>query len=267
MIGQPAPTHPGEFPVAVAFSTKHALACAVSTGAMSGVSCYAVTRMGLEPSGPFLPLPIAQTTTPPSGPANTAADIVFNPSETALWVSVKGMPGTPGALYAFPVAKNGTVNPGAVVSRPGGLVLDFSLNFIGSDARALVTDPSHGASFIDISSSLAATLAARVEIANQTATCWGVYAPAFGAAYVFDGASPDVVVLDPSKGAIKGIMRGLKEAGGSFDAVAVGAYLYVLAGKPGISVFDLNKSQVAKFVDLGGLGKRDGWQGLAAYMA
>ncbi len=54
--------------------------------------------------GDFKPIAGLNQASPPVGPPSTVSDIVFNPSSTALFVTVKGDGTNPGSVYAYPVA-------------------------------------------------------------------------------------------------------------------------------------------------------------------
>ncbi|KAM4066236.1 3-carboxymuconate cyclase [Hirsutella rhossiliensis] len=272
LVGKPVATG-GEFPNTVAYSEKNQLACVANTGKKAGVQCFRVPECDqLEPVGDFMPLPINQTS-PPMGPANTVSDIVFNPSESALFVSVKGDGMGKGYLYAYRVNK-GEVDPKPIISRPEELRLDFSLSFL-SDSDAVITDPAYGASRLSISPDLSVSVTNNVTIPGQTATCWSVYSPEFQAVYVFDGASPNVTALSPETGDIKFVVPGEQRGMGSFDAVAERSWLYVLQASPAIAVFDLKASEgdkamprITQYLDLASLGNgtdRSSWIGLAVY--
>ncbi|RDA95286.1 hypothetical protein CP533_3450 [Ophiocordyceps camponoti-saundersi (nom. inval.)] len=234
----------GEFPNSIAYSEKNQIACVSNTGKKAGVQCFSVPECGpLEPLGDFMPLPINQTS-PPVGPVNTVSDIVFNPSETALYVSVKGDGMGLGFLFAYRVV-DGKVDPKPVISRPPELKVDFSLTFFSDDA-AVMTDAAYGASYLTLHKNLSATVSKKIEIPGQTATCWSVFSPAFNAVYVMDVKSPNITTLDPKSGEIKFISPGEKKAMGSLDAIADRSSLYVLQGSPEIARFDLKGSENGK---------------------
>ncbi len=243
----------------------------LNTGARGGVACFHVdSEAGLIPAGPYMQLPIAEST-PPTGPPNTASDIVFNPSQTALFVTVKGDGTNPGYLYAFAV-KNGALLAPPVVSRPADLLVDFGLTFI-DDRHAVVADPSYGASFIEIAyPSLEVTVTNKVTVTGQAAICWITYSDRFNAVYLLDAGHPNITALDPVTGNIKYVIPSTVDTTGNFDSTVSGTYLYSLRGAAAISVFDLTGSvgnhKVPKLVqdfNLSSLGSRQGWQGLAVY--
>lgn len=268
LVGKPVSTV-GQFPNTVAYSEKNQLACVANTGSKAGVQCFRAPDCGqLEPVGDFMPLPLNQTT-PPMGPPNTVADIVFNPSESALFVTIKGDGTGKGHIFAYPV-KDGAVDPKPVISRPKELLLDFSLTFL-SDSAAVITDPAYGASRLSISSNFSVSVNNRVEIPGQMASCWSVYSPEFKAVYILDGATPDVTTLEPETGNIKYVIPGDKRGKGAFDAIADRSSLYVLQSSPAIAVFDLEgsggkaKPSVSQYLDLSSLGERAPWIGMAVY--
>ncbi|PHH76333.1 hypothetical protein CDD80_1602 [Ophiocordyceps camponoti-rufipedis] len=268
-LGEPVSSG-GDFPNSVAYSDKHKIVCVTNTGAKSGVQCFKAPECGaLEPMNDLMPLPISQTT-PPVGPVNTVSDIVFNPSESALFVSVKGDGMGLGYLYAYHVV-DGVVDPKPVVSRPPELKVDFSLTFF-SDEAAVMTDAAYGASYLSITKDLTVTVSKKIEIPGQGATCWSVYSPASDSVYVFDVMSPNVTTLDPKSGDIKHVIPGDKSGKGSVDAIAGGQFLYVLQAAPAIATFNVGDSKdgskmpvLSQYLDLSSLGDRSGWTGLAIY--
>src|SRR3569833_544718 len=195
----------GGFPNSVAYSPRHELLCAVSSGAGASVTCFGPgPDGGLERRGAAIRLPVIQQTTPPHGPDGTASDIVINPAQTAAFVTVKSnTTAAPGFIYVFPVAPAAggraaaLAGDRAVVSRPPELNHDFSLTFL-SDARAVISDTTFGAALLHIAPDLSVTTEVATRIPGAKAACWTVYAPEFEAIYVKDGANPNVTVLDPA---------------------------------------------------------------------
>ncbi|KAF4587338.1 3-carboxymuconate cyclase [Ophiocordyceps camponoti-floridani] len=239
-LGEPVSSG-GDFPNSVAYSDKHKIACVTNTGVKPGVQCFKAPECGvLEPMGDLMPLPVNQTT-PPVGPVNTVSDIVFNPSETALFVSVKGDGKGLGYLYAYRVT-DGVIDPEPVVSRPPELKVDFSLTFF-SDESAVMTDAAYGASYLSIAKDLTATVSKKIDIPGQGATCWSVYSPASDSVYVLDVLSPNVTTLDPKSGEIKFVIPGDKRNKGSVDALVDRSSLYVLQATPAIATFNIGDSK------------------------
>ncbi|KAI1632399.1 hypothetical protein F4809DRAFT_93131 [Biscogniauxia mediterranea] len=262
----------GDFPNTVAYSAPRGLACVANSGARSTVQCFAVTPTGLHPvGGARMPLPLANQTTPPLGPPNTVSDIVFNPEGTALFVSVKGTAGDPGYLYAYEVVDSNSttfgaaVNPEAHVSRPAELDMNFSLTFLGSGARAFVSDPGFGGAFVDVGRDLRASVSRPINVTGQAASCWSQYSEQFGAVYVFDGGVVDVTVLDAETMDARPKLMGPAAAGGKFDSAVAGKYLYTLDGAASITAYSLRESRVLQTLDLSKFGNRQFFQGLAFY--
>ena len=267
LVGQPADTQ-GDFPMSVAYSDTLKKACVLNGGAKNGVTCFDVSQRGLQLSDKLLSLPQLKTQTPPLGPPNTASDIAFNPSSSALFLTIKGTPTVPGYIIAFSVKKNnGKLNRNAVVSQPPQSRLDFSISFLGDDASALITDPAFGASVVTISKNLTVTEKYHETIPLQGAACWGVYSPRYRSAYVIDAGRPNITVLDPAKGNIKGSFEYDASAKGGFDTVIHKNFMYFLTGDSSILVADLSKGlgkEVEKY-SLSGQGPVGDWQGIAAW--
>src|ERR1700709_289927 len=145
------------------------LACVMNGGAVAGITCYSTDHAkGLKPLGGLRPIALGQTT-PPVGPPGTVSDLVFNPSSTALIAVVKGNGKDPGYIYAYPVRHDGSISTTPVISRPAGLLVDFSISFLGDDSRAVITDPAYGASIVHISPNFEFSVTTKVPIAGQQA--------------------------------------------------------------------------------------------------
>jgi hypothetical protein len=247
-------------------------ACVINGGAVAGVTCFSTDHAkGLTPQGSLRPIALGQTT-PPVGPPGTASDIVFNPSETALLVSIKGAPPIPGSIYVYPIV-DGYVSMTPVVSKPTTLLVDFSLNFLGADSKAVITDPAYGASLVDISSTYYVTVSKQIVIAGEKAICWATYSDRLSSIALLDGGSSNVTLIDPESGAITGVAV-LDVAGkGAFDAKLDRTFMYILRGAPFITVLsDMGlthgkmPTELQSF-DLSSLGNRAGFQGMAVYPA
>jgi hypothetical protein len=246
-------------------------ACVLNGGAVAGITCYSVDHQkGLAPLEGLRSLALNQTT-PPVGPPGTVSDLAFNPSQTALIATVKGNGVTPGYIFSYPVNWDGSIATEPIISRPSELFVDFSISFIGSDSRAIITDPAYGASIVNISPDLEFSVETKIPIPGEGAVCWSVYSERFNTIYVFDGANPNVTLIDPSSGAIKGVIAETPSAGGSLDSQIDRQFLYTLKGNPYIAVADNTglthgklPTQVQLF-DLSSLGPRTGFEGLAIY--
>lgn len=262
----------GEFPNTVAYSPTLKLACVANTGAKAGVQCYSVSPSGLKPSGEFKPITAGlNQTSPPLGPPNTVSDIVFNPSSTALFVTVKGDGMGAGYIYAYPIQHHGgkaSVSAEARVSRPAELALEFSLTFL-SDRRAFVTDPSLGGAFLDISCDHAVKVSKVANITGQAASCWSQYSKERDSVYVFDGGVADITVYGAESMELKPKISSAAAAMGKFDSVVAGDFLYTLDAADSITVYSLAGDEPAtvQTLDLTAFGKRQLFQGLAYYGA
>jgi len=246
-------------------------ACVVNGGAVAGVACFSTDHAkGLTPLGGLRPITLAGQTTPPVGPPNTVSDIVFNPSQTALIVTVKGNGVTPGYIYAYPVS-HGSISWTPTISRPSELAIDFSISFLGSDHKAVITDPSYGASLVDIDDNFVFTVSKKIPIAGEAAVCWSQYSARFNTIFIMDGGVTNITLIDPETGAIKGLAVQSAAGAGSLDSKLDQTYLYVLKGAPLIGVSDvlgLNEGKLPVEIqsfDLSSLGSRQGFQGLSIY--
>lgn len=208
--------------------------CVLNGGAVNGVTCFNVDPTNGLTTTDTAPRGITQglnQTTPPVGPFSTASDIQFNPSSSALIVSVKGSPLTtpvsPGYLYAWPV-ENGTVGTTPVVSKLDNVILDFSLSFTDSDFNLLITDPAIGADFLSISSSLEITVAQPINITYQKAACWSYYDSANSVVFVADAASTNITAISTVDGSIVQTIDYNPSLNGGQDMVVVGNSLFFL---------------------------------------
>ncbi|KAN0102801.1 hypothetical protein V8E51_011114 [Hyaloscypha variabilis] len=273
------PSHPklintaptlGEFPSSVSYSSKLKTACVINGGSVAGVTCFSVDHAkGLSPQGGLRPIALGQTT-PPVGPPGTASDIVFNPSETALFVSIKGAPPTPGSIYVYPVI-NGAVSTTPVVSKPATLLVDFSLNFLGTDSRAVITDPAYGASLVDISSTYTVTVSKQIVVTGEKAICWATFSSRFNSIALLDAGAPNVTLVDPASGAITGVVSLDPAGSGVLDSKLDRTFMYILRGAPFVTVLSnlglthgKTPTELQSF-DLSSLGSRQGFQGMSIY--
>lgn len=275
LVGRPAPTF-GSFPNSVAYSPNLRLACAITTGTGASITCFDVhPETGLRVKGGPISLPSVRQSTPPNGPGGTASDVVFNPSQTALFVTVKSnITASPGYIYAFPIDEVSGSPAGnrVVVSRPASLFHDFSLTFL-NDNGAVISDTVTGVAILDISSTLDVTVWKSIIVPGNKASCWTVYAREFNSIYVMDGGNSNVTEVDPSTGSVRFQFPGPPNGNGAFDAARQGRYLYNLEGAAGIAVFDLygtghpiyRQPKLIQNFDLSPLGSRQGYEGLAVY--
>ena len=249
------------------------LACVVNGGANNGVACFSVhPEHGLFPIGVLRPLTNLHTTTPPIGPPNTVSEIIFNPSSTAVFVTIKGNPGppaVPGWIYAFDIESNGRVSSNPVISCPPKLVMDFSISFLGSDTSALITDPTFGASIVSITPSLQVTETQHVTIPSQGASCWSVYSQQYNSVYVIDAGNPNITILAPGDGGIKGVIQYEVDALGGFDPIISRQWLYLLTKDSSIVILNLdsNGTSEVQHYTLASEGPPSQWQGMSAYPA
>ena len=273
------------FPIPQLVPNRSSSVCVLNAGKVAGVTCYSVDKhKGLTALGGLRPIPQTEDADPspaPKGPLILGQDIVFNPSSTALFVSVRSNGALPGLLYAYPVI-NHQVSTHHVVSFLPTIPLIFSLNFLdSSDTHLLATAPSPGApgaALLQVSyPSLQATLAKTITIPGpQIATCWAAYAPHHDAVYIFDAAKTDISILNPETGDVKGQIHftdpdSTSVNPGAKDSKVHGNYLYVLgqSATPKIYVFKIGGpqllAQVQVFDSFETLGAIPGWLGLAIW--
>lgn len=159
-----------------------------------------------------------------------------------------------------------------VISSPPQLLMDFSIDFLGRDDSALITDPAFGASIVSIAyPSLTVTEKHHIVVPGQGAACWGAYAPRFDSAYIIDGDHTNITVVDPASGATKGVINYEAQAKGGFDTAIDRTSMYVLTGDSSVVVIDLagskykNESMQKQHYSLAKEGVAGHWQGMAIY--
>ncbi|KAH7245501.1 hypothetical protein BKA59DRAFT_544757 [Fusarium tricinctum] len=264
LLGKPADTV-GTTPSTVAYSRKNNIACVANTGVNPGVQCFTVSRRhGLKPVGSLKPLPVQAQTNPITGPPNTVSDILFNPSETALFVTIKGDGLSDGYVYAYKV-NDGTVSEEVVVSRPINLPVAFGMSFYSDDAAVIVT-PAYGAAFVSITEGLNVVTEYNITVPGQVATCWSVASEDSSSVYLLDAGVANITSLNTETMAIENTLSGYEMGMGNFDGIIAGSKLYVLQAAPSIATFDLEDPSCGlEVTDLSGLGERASWIGMAAY--
>lgn len=187
----------------------------------------------------------ADPTPAPAGPLVLFMDIVFNPSSTAVFTTVRSNGAQPGLIYAWPVV-NGQVSNIPVVSSIAALPLTFSLNFLGSDDHIIATNPhlnSPSAAYLDVSyPSLEIILERVVTIRDQMASCWVVYAPQYDDTIVMDALQPNITVISPETGVVKQVFHFDAPPPGAADSKIDRTWLYCITDSPTapeILVFDM----------------------------
>ena len=256
-----------------ASQTNSSQVCVLNGGAKGGVACFGVDRFkGLRAQGPLRPLTKGyHETTPPTGPPLSASDIEFNPSSSALFATIKGDPGAtppaPGYIYTWPVRSGAPAQTPIITSFPD-VLLDFSLNFLGGDGLALLTDPSFGAAILSVSPKFQITERAHTAIPLQRAACWGAYSARYDSAYVIDASNSNITALDPRTGSIKDTITYDATAGGGLDTAVAGRFLYVATRAAKVAVIDLQRktNRGIQSFDLTGLGDAKDWQGMGVYL-
>ncbi|KAL8965078.1 MAG: hypothetical protein Q9183_004042 [Haloplaca sp. 2 TL-2023] len=286
LVGKPASTL-GTIPISVAYSPKYNTACTVNGGSPASVICFSVSRrQGLTSLGPVRELRGAQVSPPPpggAGPFIAARDIVFNPSSSALFVTVPGDSSSPGLLYAFAVSRRGEVSRHPVVTELPDLGMLFSINFLASDRRAIVTSPGAGrpgSAILDIEyPSLRAKVEKVITIPSQMGDCWVAYSQDSSRyAYVIDAGQPAIGIVDPRTDSLTGVSGFGKTTAiraGGVDARLDRSWLYLLTNDPlapTINVFHLESGgkalrNVQEFDIFGRVGNITSWQGLSIWPA
>ncbi|KAK5720278.1 hypothetical protein LTR15_007551 [Elasticomyces elasticus] len=280
LIGTPVDTL-GEFPISVThryrlvlIETNAAAACVLNGGARAGVSCFDVNAIhGLRSKGQFIKLDnsIINEQTPPSGPPGSAAQILFNPDSTALFVTVKGSAAAPvklGSLVAWPIHNGVVSHAGPVVSQFQNVTMDFGFQFI-SRSTIFLSDPSYGASIIDVGPDHKGIERVHTVIPGQVAVCWTAADLALNTLYAIDAGLDSIHTLDARTGALKGRISittpGDATGAGLFDSAVRNGVMYSLTHANGVSVVDLKQRKQLQYLDLSSLGSRQGYMGMALW--
>jgi hypothetical protein len=188
MAGAPAWSG-GEFPVSSTISKVNGDVCVLNSGATNSVSCYkADPALGLVAiPNAIRSLNLQNQTTPPSGPANTPSQILFNDDGKRLFASVKGAPGAPGFIAAWDVAEDGSLSQEFEKNVPtGGGALPFSMTFVrGNDGPAILnTDPALGFSVYDFTGLKSSDKGTKID--GQGAACWSEFSDVTKNYYITD---------------------------------------------------------------------------------
>lgn len=249
LLGQPVNTA-GDFPVTLAVSTRHKLACVGNTGAKAGIACASFSaKTGLSAMDTLRPFSLNQVT-PPTGPLNTVADTFFNGNQSVLFTTIKGDPtvNNTGFLSAFSVTPRGKVSTQETRSSPAGTAVLFGTVGIPGTNNLLATDASFGAAIIGLSGGTApnkGTVLASAKIADQAATCWATVSHATKTGFVTDVAVNHLIEIDVTTGAIIKELALANGNPGMIDLEAAGKFIYALS--PGsanatskVAVFDVS---------------------------
>ncbi|KAG0646602.1 hypothetical protein D0Z07_7569 [Hyphodiscus hymeniophilus] len=253
LVGRPAPTL-GRTPLSVAYSDKHNTACVLNAGSLAGITCYEVSPFeGLKVLGPMRVIPQTENQDPspaPAGPLILANDIRFNPSESAVFATVRSNGLNPGLLYSFPVSR-GQVGTKPVVSSLANTQIAFSLTFLSADDRLLITNPHIGSSalsIVDLSPSGEVVKTQDVTIPREAATCWVAYEPSLKSAILSDAITPAFTVLNTETGAVRGQVNFTTPLNGAMDNKIDRDWFYALTdpfgadglvASPELLVFDI----------------------------
>ncbi|KAL4247983.1 hypothetical protein ABKN59_002410 [Abortiporus biennis] len=293
----------GEFPVSVAINKDGTTVCALNGGKMNGVGCYSVRK-----SKGLVPVPNTQRslylnqTTPPTGPAGTASQLMFSDDGGHLIASVKGTPtpapGTPGYLAVWDVSSDGSLSQNFTTVAPpqGGMQL-FSMSAIQGKNAVLVTDPAIGFEIMDLDGingsggnengtlKVGTGKSAVVSIQGQKGTSWSSYSKKTNTFFLSDIGNSTITEVKVDDGLTGTIVKQYPQKAGSSTmdsevaTVEKKDFLYVLApGTSTVEVLSLEKSGEAKnfgsfsFADAIKKAKKDitttsnNVQGMATYM-
>lgn len=253
------------------------VACVLNGGATAGVACFHVDPYhGLSADGGLRKLSssIIDESTPPTGPPGSAAQVLFNPDSSAVFATVKGdagaKPAKLGSLLAWPVSHGEISAAEPVVTQVKDLTMDFGFMFL-SESTIFLSDPSFGASILEVGSDLKATEKVHTVIPKQKALCWTQYEPSLNTLYAIDASSDNIWLLNAQTGALEADSIVATEHGdsamqGILDSAILNGKMYSLPATKGLLVFDLQEKKQIQFVDLSGFGEtQDYQQGMAVW--
>ncbi|KAI9806978.1 MAG: hypothetical protein M1833_002636 [Piccolia ochrophora] len=251
MVGEPVDTM-GEFPVSVGASAALSTACVGNTGAVAGVACFTMSAdTGLTATdGALRPFDLGQST-PPVGPENNVAHVLFNDDSSALLATVKGDPSknNTGFLAAFPVAADGAVATHAVRSSPAGTAVLFGAANVPGTRHVVATDASFGVATLALTPDGTASLLNNASIPGQKATCWATLSRTTNTAFVTDVAVNSLHEFDPLTGELVAAIPDVGNGNpGMLDLATAGGFVYALApgnsSAPGaVAVFDVGRGR------------------------
>jgi hypothetical protein len=163
-------------------------------------SCYTIDgRKGPIPLVGTLRALNLEQSTPATGPAGTASQIIFSEDNTQLIAAVKGIPPQPGFLAVWDVASDGSLSKDfrVVISQQRGL-LPSSLTVIPGTNAILATDAGFGFDVFDLKASQPNNSMA-VTIDDQSATLCSSFSTKTGNFYLADTGASIVTEISMDK--------------------------------------------------------------------
>ncbi|KAI7338453.1 hypothetical protein KC315_g1751 [Hortaea werneckii] len=269
MVGSPADTM-GEVPVSVDYSDELHTACVLNGGSKPGVSCFHVDPWkGLVPQGSLRTLGYDfNQTTPPTAPAGTVSQVIFDPDSKALFAILKGYagpPAIPGSVVAYKT-EHEMVSESPVRTQIGDIINDFGSVFL-DESRLFMTDVSFGTAILDVDyETLTLHEENHIAIEGQKAICWSAFDPYLNTAYAPDAGQPVVYTVDATSGMLTGSIAADNRTQGLFDTAIGGrGLMYSLAASNGLNVLDLKAQRNIQYFDLSSVGERMPFTGLALW--
>jgi len=128
--------------------------CALNGGSVNGIQCFQVDPTnGLRPMANTVRSLGLNQTTPATGPAGSASQLIFSENGQTLIASIKGTPPQAGFLAAWNVSPGqNTISPNFnQIAAPKGGLLPFSMTVIPGQNAILATDAGVGFAIFDMS--------------------------------------------------------------------------------------------------------------------
>ncbi|KAJ9602361.1 hypothetical protein H2200_013216 [Cladophialophora chaetospira] len=247
LVGEPVDTG-GQFPVSAAVSEALRLVCVANTGAQSGVSCSKFdAKTGVAGFDSLRPIPLGQSS-PPTGPANGIAQVLFNEDDSALVAVVKGN-GTamdPGFLALYPIElESGQLSYQYTKSSPAGAYFLFGSTLVPGTSRMLASVAGYGSAIIDLLNPGVPIASTNMTTIGAKAPCWAITSPVTGTGFIDDVLVSQLVEVDLSTGAIVSSVSCENNDQGLIDMGTFGDKIYALSPGNGtvaaaVTVFDIS---------------------------
>lgn len=164
----------------------------------------------------------------------------------------------------------GQVSSEPISTQIDGVYMDFSATFL-SESTMLMTDPSFGATVLELGSDLTFKELVHTTIPKQLATCWSAADFNLGFAYAIDAARNQIYKINIDTGSHQGNIHvtgdGSSDDKGVFDSAVDDEtnIMYSLVTGNGVIATDLKAEKQVQFLDLSSFGSRQYYIGMAVY--
>ena len=223
-------------------------ACAVNTGAKSGVSCFGLDLNGLVPLDSLqrpIKLPTQQTT-PPTGPFSTVSHAMFSNDLQELLVTVKGDEnGDGGYLVSWPVQQNSLIGTNPTISKLANTKSMGAMQNVDNGKIAIVDSITGTVIASEAKNNSGSFTTTGFTPAADQNLRWVTKGPATGHFYASTAAPAGVLAMDDTSKILKS-NKFSTNLGSSGPSIAANNFLYTLSYGSGSSGIYLIRSQVEK---------------------